>query len=116
MDVPTIYVISSHDELLRSRISKKTEQLAKALYRTLEGINVHIKPEHRKGLSMRPDQTTYHYEPRTTESIQTIWHLLEDLHKLFATTFHVHNAVVKKELQDDINDLNVCVLRCLHMS
>jgi len=112
----TIYLISPEDEILRTKISNRLETLAKAIYRTLEGINVHVPPEHRAGLSMRHDQTVYHYEPRTHESVRTLWTLLEDLHKLFCDTHHIYNITVKKELQEDINILNVGVLRLLHLS
>lgn len=111
-----LYLCSPADELLRGRISKKTEQLAKAAYRTLEGINVRVPDELKHHLSMRQDQTYYHYEPRKVESIRTLWGICDDLHRLNAMAFKVENSEVKKELQADIHDLLIGVLRLLHWS
>ena len=112
----TIYLISPEDQLLMGRIEKRTEQLAKCAYRTLEGINVTVPPKHRAGLQMRQDQTTYHYEPRPCESIGTLWKLMDDFHKLYCMTHHIHNAEVKRDLQDDIHEMTVGILRLLHWS
>ena len=112
----TIYLISDKDVVLKGRIEGRTEQLAKNAYRTLHGVNVPIPPEHREALSMRQDQTTYHYEPRKEESINTLWLVLDDFHKLYCMSHHVHNMTVRRELQDDIHTMVIGILRLLHWS
>ena len=111
-----LYLVSPADELLRGRISKKTEQLAGCALKTLEGVNVRIPDGVRHKLEVRPEQTHVHYEPRRTESIQTLWDICDDLHRLNAMAFKVENSELKKELQTDIHDLTIMILRLLHWS
>jgi hypothetical protein len=138
----SIYLISPEDAELKRRIGNRTNLLAKHALNVLEGINVFVpkkyrdtssneclrcmcnseadldkpKPYFQPKADVRPEQTHIHLEPRKEESIKTLWSILVELHKLFCETHHIHNEVVKREEQLDINELNVMVLRCLHLS
>jgi hypothetical protein len=110
----TINLLSPEDELLRGRIVNQTEKLAKAAYKTIWGINILVPEQHRAGLSMRPEQTTYHYDARPAESIATLWNILDDLHKLWCRSHHITNPQVCKEVQEDIMILTIGLLKLLH--
>ena len=64
----------------------------------------------------RKEQTHIHVEPHKHHSLSTFYNILDDLHKLNLLAFHIHDKPVRAEIQTDIHDLTIMVLRLLHMS
>lgn len=103
IDIPLL-ILNCEDRRLYETIDRKLSIYKRAFRRTLHGVTIKVPPKYREGLSLRPDQSHYHYNAKQEHLAGAIHNLVGDVHvlKLMAIQIEDHelSETVIKVLRD----------------